>query len=253
MAAVQTAPMAGAAAAGAQALVVENLVAGYGKVEIVHGVSMTARQGQVAVVLGPNGSGKSTFVKAVYGLATQFAGAVKHFGENIMGAPPEALAARGIGYVPQRENVFTTLTVQENLDVGLASVKGRTEKRERLESVYELFPLLRERRRQQAGTLSGGERQMLAMARAILTKPSVLLLDEPTAALAHKTTSHLFDIVRAIADTGVAVVLVEQNARQALRICDRAYVLINGQVAFEGTGDEIEGNEEVVRQVLGDA
>src|SRR5690606_24205241 len=144
MAAVQTAPMAGAAAAGAQALVVENLVAGYGKVEIVHGVSMTARQGQVAVVLGPNGSGKSTFVKAVYGLATQFAGAVKHFGENIMGAPPEALAARGIGYVPQRENVFTTLTVQENLDVGLASVKGRTEKRERLEWVYELFPLLRE-------------------------------------------------------------------------------------------------------------
>ena len=145
-----------------------------------------------------------------------------------------------------------TLTVQENLDVGLASVR-RAEKRERLEWVCELFPLLRERRRQQAGTLSGGERQMLAMARAMLTQPSVLLLDEPTAALSSKVTAHLFEIVRSIADAGVAVVLVEQNARQALKIADRAYVLINGQVAFEGTGDEIEGNEEVVRQVLGEA
>lgn len=242
----------GAAPEAARALVVENLHAGYGNVPIVHGVSLSADRGQVVVVLGPNGSGKSTFVKAVYGLANQYEGTVTHFGEDIAKASPEVLARRGIGYVPQRENVFASLTVQENLDVGLASVR-RAEKRERLEWVWELFPLLRERRRQQAGTLSGGERQMLAMARAMLTRPSVLLLDEPMAALSSKVTAHLFEIVRSIADAGVAVVLVEQNARQALKIADRAYVLIGGEVAFEGTGDEIEGNEEVVRQVLGEA
>jgi len=233
------------------ALAVQDLHAGYGKVEIVHGVSLRADRGQVVVVLGPNGSGKSTCVKAVYGLADRFQGSVTHFGDEIAGASPEALARRGIGYVPQRDNVFMSLTVQENLDVGLLAVP-RAHKRERLEWVYELFPILRERRRQFAGTLSGGERQMLAMARAILTRPSVLLLDEPTAALASKVTAHLFEIVRSIAGAGVAVVLVEQNARQALRICDWAYVLINGQVAFEGTGPDIEGNEEVVRQVLGE-
>ena len=239
-------------AAVAPALTVEGLHAGYGKAPIVHGVSLTADRGQVVVVLGPNGSGKSTFVKAVYGLADQFEGSVKHFGQEISRTAPEALARRGIGYVPQRDNVFMTLTVQENLDVGLAPVR-RAEKRARLEQVFELFPLLYERRRQPAGTLSGGERQMLAMARAILPQPSVLLLDEPTAALAAKVTAHLFEIVRTIADSGVAVVLVEQNARQALQICDWAYVLINGQVAFEGKGSDIEGNQEVVRQVLGEA
>ena len=241
-----------AAATGAPALAASGLRAGYGKVPIVHGVSLSADRGQVVVVLGPNGSGKSTFVKAVYGLADQYEGSVTYFGRDIARSSPEALARLGIGYVPQRDNVFTTLTVQENLGVGLASVR-RSEKRERLEWVFELFPLLYERRRQPAGTLSGGERQMLAMARAILPKPSVLLLDEPTAALASKVTAHLFEIVRFIADSGVAVVLVEQNARQALRICDRAYVLIGGRVAFEGTGPDIEGNEEVVRQVLGEA
>jgi len=225
---------------------------GLWKVPIVHGVSLTADRGQVVVVLGPNGSGKSTFVKAVYGLADQFAGSVKHFGEEISRTAPEVLARRGIGYVPQRDNVFVTLTVQENLDVGLAPVP-RAERRERLERVFELFPLLYERRKQPAGTLSGGERQMLAMARALLPQPSVLLLDEPTAALASKVTTHLFQIVRSIADSGVAVVLVEQNARQALQICDWAYVLINGQVAFEGKGRDIAGNQEVVRQVLGEA
>ncbi|HLT57832.1 MAG: ABC transporter ATP-binding protein [Limnochordales bacterium] len=237
---------------GAPALAVENLHAGYGKVPIVHGVSLQADRGQVVVVLGPNGSGKSTCVKAVYGLADRFSGSVTHFGQDIAGVPPEGLARRGIGYVPQRDNVFMTLTVQENLDVGMLGVP-RAERRERLEWVYSLFPILRQRRRQAAGTLSGGERQMLAMARAILPRPSVLLLDEPTAALASQVTAHLFETVRTIADGGVAVVLVEQNARQALRICDWAYVLINGQVAFAGTGPDIEGNEEVVRQVLGEA
>src|SRR5690606_19881726 len=162
--------------AGAPALLVEGLHAGYGKVQIVHGVSLTADRGQVVVVLGPNGSGKSTFVKAVYGLADQFAGSVTHFGEAISRTAPGVAARR----------------------------------------VFELFPLLYERRKQPAGTLSGGERQMLAMARALLPQPSVLLLDEPTAALASKVTAHLFQIVRSIADSGVAVVLVEQNARQAL-------------------------------------
>lgn len=241
-----------ATAGSAPALRVHSLHGGYGKVPIVHGISMAADRGQVVVILGPNGSGKSTLVKAIYGLADTFEGTVAHFGHDVTRASPETLARRGIGYVPQRDNVFMTLTVQENLDVGLASVPRR-DKPERLEAVFELFPLLHERRRQQAGTLSGGERQMLAMARAMLTRPSVLLLDEPTAALAGKVTGHLFETVGSIAATGVAVVLVEQNARQALKVCDWAYVLIGGRVAFEGTGVQIEDNEEVVRQVLGGA
>lgn len=234
------------------ALAVDDLHAGYGKVPIVHGVSLTVDDGEIVVVLGPNGSGKSTLIKAIYGLATQYEGTITHYGDDIAGAAPEALARRGIGYVPQRDNVFMTLTVQENLDVGLVA-SPRALKRERLHWIFGLFPLLHERRRQQAGTLSGGERQMLAMARAMLTRPSVLLLDEPTAALARKVTSELFRTVRTIAETGVAIILVEQNALQALKICDRAYVLIGGQVAFTGTGSEITQNEEVVRQVLGGA
>lgn len=234
------------------ALAVSDLRAGYGKVPILHHVSLSAREGEVVAVLGPNGSGKSTFIKVVYGLATRYAGTISYFGRDIGREPPEVLARLGLGYVPQRDNVFMSLTVQENLDVGLVSCP-RPLKRERLEWVFELFPILRERRHQQARTLSGGERQMLAMARALLTKPSVLLLDEPAAALSRKVAAELFQTVQTIAEQGVAVVLAEQNARQALRICHRAYVFISGAVAFTGTGEEIEHNKEVVRHVLGGA
>lgn len=236
---------------GAPLLKVDAMVAGYGKLPILHGVTLDVTPGRIATLIGPNGSGKSTLLKAVCGLADVQEGRVTFDGRDLANAPSEEIARAGIGYVPQRENVFPGLTVRENLELGTHAHRDWRQGMREFDAVYEMFPVLYERRGQRAGTLSGGERQMLAMGRALVGGPRLMLLDEPSAALAPKLVDEIFATIRDIAERGVAILLAEQNASQALLMSDRAHVLISGEIAFSGTGREIHGSEEVVERVLG--
>ncbi|MDX1691329.1 MAG: ABC transporter ATP-binding protein [Acidimicrobiia bacterium] len=231
-------------------LTARDLVAGYlPGVDILRGVSLTLGDGELVGIIGPNGAGKSTLVKALFGLVEVRDGTVELAGEDITSEPAHALVAAGVGYVPQRANVFPSLTVEENLRMGLYLRPKQWD--ERFGFVSDLFPLLAERRDQRAGNLSGGERQMLAMGRALMMDPRVLLLDEPSAGLSPANQDMVFDRVRDIADTGVSTVMVEQNARRCLLICDRAYVLDQGGNAYEGTGDELLHDPKVIELYLG--
>jgi len=216
-------------------LVVRDLVAGYKRgFPIVHGVSLAVGAGEIVTLIGPNGAGKSTLVKAVAGLVTIEAGSVRLEGAEIAGIRPDRLAARAVAYVPQSANVFTTLSVEQNLVLAARRMAaGRAEARA---AMFETFAPLAERRALRAGALSGGQRQMLAIAMALIASPRLLLMDEPTAGLAPKAAREALALVRAIAAGGVSVLLVEQNARAALRICDRGLVLAEGRVEHEGTG-----------------
>jgi ABC-type branched-subunit amino acid transport system ATPase component len=228
----------------------ENLVGGYvEEVDILRGCTLTAAEGEIVVVIGPNGAGKSTLAKAIFGLVRVREGRVLLRGEDVTGAPPHEVTAHGMSYVPQVANVFGSLTVQENLEVG--GVLRRKKLRERTEQMLELFPKLLVRRRQRAGTLSGGERQLLAMARALMPEPSVLLLDEPSAGLAPLAVSQVFETVADINRTGVTIVMIEQNARRALALADRGYVLESGANRFEGTGEALLGDPQVAELYLG--
>ena len=225
------------------------LVSGYGEVEILHGVSLRLGEGEIVAIIGPNGAGKSTFMKAVFGLLKVKSGTVHLAGEDVTGAGPERIVRKGMGYVPQSENVFPSLTIQENLEMG-AFIR-RNGLHQRLNEVYELFPDLALRPQLRAGKLSGGQRQMLALARALMLDPKVLLLDEPTASLAPKMVEDIFTTVRNINQNGVAILIVEQNAKEALSICQRAYVLASGYNRLEGTGPELLASEEVGKLYLG--
>jgi ABC-type branched-subunit amino acid transport system ATPase component len=241
---------AGGAAAGKEPLLVaEELVAGYvAEVDILNGASLSVPEGAIATVVGPNGAGKSTLIKTIFGLVQPRSGRVTLRGEDLTGLAPHSITRRGMSYVPQLDNVFPSLTVEENLEVG--SLKRATT-RERSAVMYELFPRLAERRRQAAGTMSGGERQMLAMARALMPGPDVLLLDEPSAGLAPAFVEQIFDQVGEINRAGVTVVMVEQNARRALSMSDRGYVLDLGQNRFEGSGREVLDDPKVAELYLG--
>ncbi|HEX8689249.1 MAG TPA: ABC transporter ATP-binding protein [Solirubrobacterales bacterium] len=218
-------------------LAAEGLVAGYvPEVDILDGVSFGVREGEVVTLVGPNGAGKSTLIKTIFGLLRPRRGRVTLRGEDLSGLEPHSIVRRGVGYVPQLDNVFPSLSVEENLQVGSLD-RART--RGRIGELYELFPRLGERRKQAAGTMSGGERQMLAMARAMMPDPSVLLLDEPSAGLAPAFVEAIFQKVSDINQAGVTVVMVEQNARRALAMSDRGYVLDLGQNRFEGTGRDL--------------
>lgn len=231
-------------------LVADELVAGYlPGVDILTGVSVELKDGDLVGIIGPNGAGKSTLVKAIFGLVQIRSGNVILRGEAITGLPAHELVGRGVGYVPQRDNVFPSLTVEENLEMGLFLAPERWD--ERVERVTELFPLLGERSDQRAGLLSGGERQMLAMGRALMMDPTVLLLDEPSAGLSPANQDAVFDRVRLIADAGVSIVMVEQNARRCLQICDRGYVLDQGRNAHEGPGIELLHDPRVIELYLG--
>jgi ABC-type branched-subunit amino acid transport system ATPase component len=234
----------------ANVLEVRDLVAGYGEVEILHGVTLRVGQGEMVAVIGPNGAGKSTLMKAIVGLVRPRAGRVILRREDITGLPPEQVVARGVCYVPQADNVFPSLTVQENLEMGGYLLGGRA--RERMERAFALFPELARRRRERAGRLSGGQRQMLALARALMLDPQVLLLDEPSAGLAPRAVEALFAKVQEINGTGVAMLMVEQNARAALKLAHRAYVLAMGQNRLEGPAQELLASEEVARVYLGE-
>ena len=228
----------------------ETLVVGYVPgVDILKGCSIEVAEGEMVGIIGPNGAGKSTLIKALFGLVTVREGRVWLSGEDITGRSAHELVKAGVGYVPQVNNVFPSLTISENLEMGSYSQRDRFQ--ERFDVVTELFPLLGERRKQSAGSLSGGERQMLAMARALMTDPQVLLLDEPSAGLSPLYQSQVFERVSLINETGVSVLMVEQNAHRCLQICNRAYVLDQGQNAYTGTGDELLADPKVIELYLG--
>ena len=227
-----------------------SVVAGYfGGLPVVHGISVDVAPREIVMLIGPNGAGKSTFLKAIAGLIAPESGKVLLGGEDITGRPAHRVVAAGIGYVPQTANVFTTLTIHENLRVG-----GHTLGRElaaRLERAYSLFPVLAEKRRQPGRALSGGQRQMLAIARALMTEPKLLLLDEPTAGLAPQVVGEVFRLLRRLAESGVAVLMVEQNAKAALKISDRGYVLAEGRNRIEGRAADLLNDPAVAEAFLG--
>jgi neutral amino acid transport system ATP-binding protein len=230
-------------------LEVEDLVAGYvPEVDILTGVGLTVREGEIVTVIGPNGAGKSTLIKSIFGLLPPRRGRVILRGEDLAGLRPHSIARRGMSYVPQLDNIFQSLTVEENLEMGaLDSSRSRTE----MARVYDLFPRLGERRTQTAGTMSGGERQLLAMGRALMPDPQVLLLDEPSAGLAPAFVEAIFAKIEEINQAGVTVVMVEQNARRALGMSNRGYVLDVGQNRFQGPGRELLEDPKVAELYLG--
>lgn len=231
-------------------LEVRSLVAGYlPGVPILNDCSLSLREGEIAGIVGPNGAGKSTVLKAVFGLVETWRGEVVFRGAPVTGEKPHTLVAAGIGYVPQTDNVFPRLSVRENLEMGL--YLNPRAWRERFEAVAALFPLLAERAGQRAGALSGGERQMLAMGRALMMNPSVLLLDEPSAGLSPRYQDLVFEQVTAVNAAGVAVMMVEQNARRCLQIAHRGYVLDQGRTAYSGKGEDLLHDERVVELYLG--
>lgn len=228
----------------------EDLVVGYVPgVDILRGCSIDVAEGEMVGIIGPNGAGKSTLIKALFGLVPVRQGTVWLSGDDITGRSAHELVQAGVGYVPQTNNIFPSLTISENLEMGSYTDPSRFD--ERFEVVTGLFPLLRERRGQSAGSLSGGERQMLAMARALMTDPQVLLLDEPSAGLSPLYQAEVFERVKQINGSGVSVLMVEQNAHRCLQICDRAYVLDQGQNAYTGTGPELLDDPKVIELYLG--
>jgi ABC-type branched-subunit amino acid transport system ATPase component len=223
---------------------------GYGADEIIHGVDLNVSPGEIVTVLGPNGCGKTTLVKAILGYVRTTKGAIRFRGREIQRMRPTARVALGIGYVPQLLNTFKPLTVKENLEIGGFRL-SRPERNVAVERMFSLFPLLAERRSQRASTLSGGERQLLAMARALIVSPALLFLDEPSAGLSPMRADEVFEHVRTIAATDVAVVIVEQDVHRALAISDRAYVLVTGRIALAGSAAEIAADERIRHAYLG--
>ncbi len=226
-----------------------NLTSGYGETDILHDVSIKLDEKEIVSIIGPNGAGKSTLLKTIFGILRPSRGVVQLKDEEITGLSPDRIVRKEMSYVPQVDNVFSSLTIQENLEMG-AFVRT-DDYRDRLQEVYTLFPLLKERRNQKVGSLSGGERQMVAMGRALMLDPKVLLLDEPSASLAPLLVEMIFEKIVDINKTGVAIVVVEQNARETLKISHRGYVLAMGRKVFEDTGKAILENKEVGKLYLG--
>jgi ABC-type branched-subunit amino acid transport system ATPase component len=225
--------------------------AGYGSIQILHGVSLHVDPGEVVSVIGPNGAGKSTTFKAVMGFIAFLGGEVVFDGRSLVGQEPDRILARGLAYVPQGRVVFSQMTVRENLEMGAYLERNRAKVRAAMDHVFSLFPRLGERRRQLAGSMSGGEQQMLAMGRALMMRPKMLMLDEPSLGLSPRLVDEVFDKIGEMAREGLTTMLVEQNAARALEISDRAYVLELGRNRFEGTGRDLLANPEVRRMYLG--
>lgn len=225
------------------------MTGGYGGADILRSCTIGVERGEIAVIVGPNGAGKSTAMKAVFGMLALRQGRVMLDGRDITALSPQERVLAGMGFVPQTNNVFKALTVEENLEMG-AYIR-RDDPRETMDQVFSLFPILKEKRRQPAGELSGGQRQQVAVGRALMTKPQVLMLDEPTAGVSPIVMDELFDKILDIAATGIAILLVEQNAAQALAIADRGYVLVQGRNRYTDTGEALLADPEVRRSFLG--
>jgi len=232
------------------ALAVSDLHAGYDGVPVLRGVTMQARDREIVSIIGPNGAGKSTFLKAVAGIVRPTSGSVHFHGDDVTGSRPDRLTRRGLGFVPQLDNVFPTLTVSENLAVG-AHALPRGDRSDAVAAVVELLPLLRERRRQRAESLSGGQRKLLALGRALVARPSLLLLDDPSAGLSPQAMDMVFSELEGIRDKGLGIVMVEQNARRALALSNRGYVLDMGRNAHEGPGAQLLLDPRVAELYLG--
>ncbi|MEL0221820.1 MAG: ABC transporter ATP-binding protein [bacterium] len=227
----------------------ENLIGGYGTGDILKGCTISAERGEISVVVGPNGAGKSTAMKAMLGMLKVLKGKVTLAEQDITIMSPQQRVQLGMAFVPQTNNVFSSMTVEENLELG-AYVRT-DDYSDTMNQVYELFPVLKEKRLQPAGELSGGQRQQVAVGRALMTKPSVLMLDEPTAGVSPIVMDELFDRIIEVKKTGIAILMVEQNARQALAIADKGFVLVTGQNRFTDSGQVLLANEEVRRSFLG--
>jgi ABC-type branched-subunit amino acid transport system ATPase component len=233
-------------------LEVEAVEAGYGDAIVLRGVSLRASPGELVAIIGPNGAGKSTLLKVVYGLLRARAGAIRYAGDDVRGLRPDELTRLGLNYVPQLGNVFPSLSIAENLQIGASSLP-RPDRRAAIDELYARFPLLAERRRQRAAALSGGQRKLLAVARALATRPLTLLLDEPSAGLSPQAVELVFEKLREVNDAGIAIVMVEQNARRALALAHRGYVLDMGRNAYEGPGQRLLHDPKVVELYLGGA
>ena len=227
----------------------ENMTGGYGGADIINSCTITVNRGEIVTILGPNGAGKSTAMKAMLGLLKLKTGKISIDGKDISKLTPQDRVKEGISFVPQSRNVFTGLTVQENLEMGAFLREESLE--EIIEEIFALFPILKEKKAQIVGELSGGQRQQVALGRALMTKPSVLMLDEPTAGVSPIVMDELFDHILKVKKTNVAIIMVEQNAKQALSIADRGYVLVTGENKFSGTGKELLNDPEVRRSFLG--
>ena len=231
------------------ALVGTAMTGGYGGADILKGCTISVESGEIVVIVGPNGAGKSTAMKAMFGMLDLRAGSVLLNSEDITSLPPQHRVQRGMGFVPQTQNVFTSMTVEENLEMG-GFIRG-DDFSDTIEEIYNLFPVLREKRAQPAGELSGGQRQQVAVGRALMTQPKVLMLDEPTAGVSPIVMDELFDRIIDVARTGIAILMVEQNAKQALAIADRGYVLVQGENRYTDSGAALLANPDVRRAFLG--
>lgn len=225
------------------------MTGGYGSVDILHDCSLSVDKGEIAVIVGPNGAGKSTAMKAVFGMLDIHTGSVVLNGEDITSLSPQDRVKRGMAFVPQTSNVFPSMSVEENLEMG--AFLRRDDINGTMEEVYSLFPILKQKRRQNAGELSGGQRQQVAVGRAMMTQPKLLMLDEPTAGVSPIVMDELFDMIIDIAKTGLPILMVEQNARQALNIADKGYVLVQGANRYSDTGQVLMNDPEVRKSFLG--
>lgn len=230
-------------------LEINDIRAGYGEIEIIHGISLYVNEGEIVSIVGPNGSGKSTLLKSIFSLVDLMGGEINYQGELLNNVGTEKMIKKGLSFVPQTDNIFPSLTVHENLELGGYISKKKL--KERLDLIYDLFPPLIEKRKKRAGTLSGGQRQMVAFGRALIMEPKLLLLDEPTAGLAPMYIGLILDKVKDINDIGVTILMVEQNAKKALSMSDRGYVLAAGEKKYEDSGRALLENEEVAQLFLG--
>jgi len=230
-------------------LIGKNLTAGYGGVDIIENINLNVKEGEIVVIVGPNGAGKSTVMKSLLGMLSLTNGNVFFSDKEITTMLPQDRIKLGIGFVPQNQNVFTGMTVEENLEMG--GFLRQDNILDTIEEIYQLFPVLKEKRNQNAGELSGGQRQQVAFGRALMTKPKILMLDEPTAGVSPIVMDDLFSRIIEVGKTGVGILMVEQNAKQALSIADSGYVLVNGKNNREGTGKELLNNPEVRKSFLG--
>lgn len=231
-------------------LIVKDMVTGYGHTEVLHGISFEVAKGSIVTLIGANGAGKTTTLKSLFGMMNIKKGSISFKGKELVGVPPHKIAAIGLGFVPQERSIFPTLSVRENLEMG-GYILDRKKLLERIEYVTNFFPILKERITQQAGTLSGGERRMLAIGRALITEPELLVLDEPSLGLAPLIVDAVFERIKAIHSEGTTILVVEQNARRALNLADFGYVIKLGNLLFSGTGKELLENADVQKAYLG--